>query len=266
LEEYVAEILRKLQTASTKEEIELVLATFNASVSPEICQKAKDKATARLLSKRFTKYHKVLVDLIYHSIPLVDADTQKERYNQYQELLFHAEMIWEDSVALFKRGRYATALALAIVSLEEAGKISAARFHIVLPQETLARIRDEARERCRRGNPFFDHSKKHLLAAGGGALINARLDRIFGLDTVLEFLDDVEAGRIEHLRQSALYVDVDDDGRRLPHELISKEQATRYVVLAGECLAEILGFVPEEWKRLLTKVKQFEEEIGISAE
>ena len=114
--------------------------------------------------------------------------------------------------------------------------------------------------------PAYDHRKKHVLAAGAGAIINARLDRMLGMDNVIGFLGDVESGRIEQLRQRCLYVENTGGSIHIPERAISRQQAQFYAVLSGELLAEILGFEPNEFERLLERVEQFEAKLGFDVE
>jgi hypothetical protein len=93
-------------------------------------------------------------------------------------------------------------------------------------------------------------------------LINSRLDHLLGFDRMKQFVNDVEAGEIERLRQASLYADHDGTQLLLPENRISEEEALFHVILAGELLAEVLGFGPEMWEELLTEVKQFEEAHG----
>ena len=114
----------------------------------------------------------------------------------------------------------------------------------------------------RRGSPFYSHPQKHLLAAGAGAIVNSRLDRILGVDRVFQFLEEVRSGAVERLRQSALYADLGENGPVVPGDRFGEEKARIYLVLAGELMAEVLGFEPPEWERLLGSVQAFEREIG----
>jgi hypothetical protein len=82
------------------------------------------------------------------------------------------------------------------------------------------------------------------------------------MPAVIAFLDDVESGKIEPLRQSCLYSDVVSGQLPLPSEQVRREQARFYVVLSGEVLAEVGDFEPSEWERLIAKIQEFEKQIG----
>ena len=214
--------------------------------------------------RRFLRYVAVQNELLATGKSLVLADSYEAGYERFNRVVVHAERLWDDSCTLFLQGRFPTALAIAITCLEEVGKIGVARFQLVL--EADARERSASLPRAtgvsRRKHPFYSHPQKLLLAAGAGALVNARLDRILGLEKVVEFLDRVERGEIEPLRQSCYYSDADSRQLLLPYERIRKEDAEFYVVLAGELLAEVAGLEPPEWQRLLARVKEFEQTIG----
>ena len=260
------ELLERLVRIESKGELTELIQAFQESIPQDIYAEVTARAEKKQVFERYQEFSEILTDLVNNTYPLVDEDTYEGRYRQYLQLVRHAENIWDDAVFLFRRESYPTALALAIVSLEEIGKISATRFHVVMSREALEQVRKRASCRRRGGNPFFQHKKKHLLAAGSGALINARLERIMGVEHVLSFLEKVEQGTIENLRQTALYADINEDALNLPQNVISCETATRYLVLAGECLGEVLGFEPGEWCRLIDKVRAFEESVGLSSD
>jgi AbiV family abortive infection protein len=197
---------------------------------------------------------------------LVAAPDYKSTAEKYARLVSHAEGLWSDACQLYLCRRFATALALSITCLEEIGKISVARLELALCKHTGAvgifRTTAECGSHSRNGNPFYSHTKKLLLAAGTGALVNSRLDRLLGLEAVVSFLDDVEEGKIEHLRQACLYSDTKEGQLYLPSEQIQDTQARLYLVIAGEVLAEVAGADPTEWERILTRVREFEKQIG----
>lgn len=93
------------------------------------------------------------------------------------------------------------------------------------------------------------------MVAGQGALVNSRLDHLLGFESIKQFIDDVEAGEIERLRQAALYADHDGTELLLPENRISEEAALFHLTLAGELMAEVLGFEPETWNALREEVK-----------
>ena len=117
--------------------------------------------------------------------------------------------------------------------------------------------------RCRQ-RPFRDHFTKHVLAATAGASINARIDRVLGIQFVNAFLDAAENQRLETFRQRCLYLD-HAGGLHIPSATVTRDNAAKYVALAGELFAELIP-MPDEWSRVLDQVKEFEQVAGIPYE
>lgn len=227
-----------------------------------------EKLIAKNQSVRFEKYVEVQNELLATGKSLVVAESYEAAYERFKRIVAHAEGLWEDACHLFTRGRYPTALAMSITCVEEIGKIGVARFQLALDENARQKGRSpklplRVKHRAR---PFYSHTQKLLLAAGAGALVNARLDRILGLAPGIDFLDRVERNEIEIQRQSCLYADANEEHLLLPAEQIGREAAEFYVVLAGELLAEVGGFEPEEFEILLEKAQAFERSIGHASE
>lgn len=222
------------------------------------------QAKAEMHFPQFLEFVNAQNEMIQSGACLLTGASFSSDYAQFLSLVSHVEELWDAACTLFRAKCYCHSLFLAISVLEETGKVGVARFQMVLRH--VARNEGRAVQRIsnikRRGNPFYSHPEKHLLVAGAGAIVNSRLDRILGLDRVSEFLADVRSGAVERLRQSALYADLGANGPILPRDLVSDEKARFYLILAGELMAEILGFEPPEWERLLAKVQGFEREIG----
>ena len=72
----------------------------------------------------------------------------------------------------------------------------------------------------------------------------------------------LNAARSNRSAQSCLYSDIISGQLHLPSEQVGREQARFYVVLSGEVLAEVAGFDPSEWERLIAKIQEFEKQIG----
>ncbi len=252
--------------------LEAAIAAWRRSLPDDIVQEAKTTLVAKDAGTRFPQFVKVLNELLVENTSLVDGADWAEEYGNYLALVSHAEHLWQDAGLLFEQGSYSTALYLSIACIEEIGKIGAERFRLAINEARRSQSAGDTppttqkQPRAKHKGPAYSHPKKHLLAAGGGALINSRLDRILGINAVVAFLENVEQGHVERLRQSCLYAEVMDGTLHIPERAVSREQALFYVVLAGELLAEILGFAPSEFERLLAKVKDFEQRQGMQAE
>lgn len=215
-----------------------------------------DKVAARDGHRLFAKLGDYQGDLYGDSPPLLAPGTFDECLVQYQRLIAHVESLWDDACRHFHEARYPLAAFLAILAIEEVGKLGRLWFDLLawdrpmsLPSADLGRL-------------GRDHRKKHFMGVVSGALINARLDRILGEKAIKSLLQDVDSGKIESFRQSCLYIDMVDGKTVLPSDRVSMDDARFYVVLAGELWAEVLGHFPWDFEAMQAKVISFERSVG----
>jgi AbiV family abortive infection protein len=225
-------------------------------------KEVEETITQKNALNRFKRYSGELSAFLSSGFQVVAGPTQEEMAQQLLQIIKHAEGLWNDATLLFSRKKYATACFLSIVCIEECAKINFGRFQtqfsFVYPKTSAANLP--------RKSALTSHEMKHFLAACAGALVNARMDRVLGIKRVNSFISDCEKGKLEKLRQSCLYADINQSRSTvlLPNEQITKEQALFYTCLAGELLAEVAGIHYSIWERLLHKVDKFEEKHGIS--
>lgn len=174
---------------------------------------------------------------------------------QYKALLAHVEGSWASAAEEFKMRNFPIAAFLAILVIEEIGKLGR------LPQDLV--YYDKPRFASEDSSVDRDHRRKHYLGVVSGALINSRLDRILGKDVVKKLLHEAESDEFEKTRQACLYIDTKDGVPVTPAEQIGEERARTLVILAGELMAEVLGHFPWEFDRMLDAVMTFEEQVGI---
>lgn len=204
---------------------------------------------------RFKAFVDRLNEILHGEESVISGETFEERVEQFVNLVDHVRALWRDAVTMYERGRFGTATFLAIACMEEVGKAGVARYELSV--ESASPDDSEAVPKRRRSS-LRSHPQKHTLVAAQGALVNSRLDRLVGFETVRRFIEDVEAGETEKLRQACLYADNDGTRLLLPDDRIREQEARLYVVVAGELLAEVAGFVPSTWQSLLSEVDEFE--------
>jgi hypothetical protein len=74
---------------------------------------------------------------------------------------------------------------------------------------------------------------------------------------------EAESDELEKIRQSCVYVEVQDGCAVVPSEVIDAERSRVLTVLAAELMAEVLGHFPWEFERMLDNVIAFERSIGM---
>jgi AbiV family abortive infection protein len=249
---------------TSERDVEQLIQDVAANCSKDVRDEARGKALQKNTKSRFDNYCNISNELIVSGPSLLPGTSAEADAVTFEMLVTNVEKVWLDSCRLFRAESYPTSLFLAILCIEETGKVGVERFNLALNetkrQQGAAIVRASS---GRKKNNFYSHTKKHILAAGAGALINARLDRILGLERVIVFLDEVENNKIEDLRQHCLYIDHDGVRAVLPYESINADTAQFYIVLAGELMAESLGVEPDRFEALITQVEEFERSVGL---
>ena len=231
----------------------------------EISSRVAEVLVLKQVERRFRVSLFIMDQMLKEGPSLIgeDKSLKESNWNLCVESVFE---LWEASACLWNNGKFATATALAISALEETGKLAAERMRVA-GARSIKFSDDDVRaleeEWNLRRKPFLDHFTKSVLAVMSGALINARLDRVVGIDFVIDFLRMAEEGKLEAIRQQCLYLDVKENLLQRPQDAVSAEVASRYVALAGEVLAEIL-FDPKDWESRLKIVADFELGAGLT--
>lgn len=219
-----------------------------------------------LLRKGALRHERKFMEIFYQSVALgprlLSGNSLEEAVAEYFRYHEHAESCWRQSCDCFRAGRYHFSSFFSILTLEETGKLSFLWLELLAfqPGQT------NGGKAQRRKDPLYHHTKKHVLAACNGALVNSRLDRLVGLDSVKALLNDAESGALEATRQGCLYSDFTSEGPSIPSEKLSRSYACQLAVIAGEIMADVLGNFPWEWERMIEEVKSFERAVGLQAD
>lgn len=196
----------------------------------------------------------VIAELMAEGKTLVHPNTPDVMAADWGRLARHIEALWNAARYAFPKN-VPLATFLALTTMEETGKLAVARVALILRTHGVPLDANVPPLAHRRGS-FYRHQKKYAVAAASGALINARMRRLYGEETVQTLLRDVENGNLQKLRETALYADSDGNHLLLPADMVPRGQGALYVALAGELLAEV-QLAPAEWQRLLRSVDRF---------
>ena len=214
-----------------------------------------DRLTLKDGIRRFTRLTKERSVATTRQASLLTGETFEACLTQYKSLIEHVEAQWHTASDLCLRGKFPLAAFVSILVIEEIGKLTHLGDDLIW---------FDLAERRRLGTGVAtDHRKKQLIGVLSGALVNARLDRVLGLETVRRILNEAEHSDLERTRQNCLYIDVGKHGPLLPTEAISAVRARELTVLAGELMAEVLGYFPWEFDRMLDNVVRFEIDLGM---
>lgn len=222
-----------------------------------------DFLLSRRAVDRFTRFNNLLNKALSEPDPFFDGGNIEIDASCFQSLVQHSENLWEQVVVQLRERSWATSIFLSIACIEEIGKITVAKFQVIVNEQRRSSPIPSSGQRASRRNPLLSHRKKHQLAAFSGFLINSRADRILGLDNILRLLELAENGDLETIRQNSLYSSSENGLIRLPEQRRSREDAVFFATACGELLCEIGGEPPSEFERLLTKVTTFENEFPL---
>jgi AbiV family abortive infection protein len=220
--------------------------------NPKIVQRALEWQERGRVLERFVSSFDEQVAMLDNGPSLIFATTPSDAFTEWAELSAHVEGLWKASVTSFAATPPVAGF-LAITTIEEVAKLSLARLAVFFLRAGLS-VPAHLPKGRRAG--FFQHATKHLVAAASGALVNARMRRLYGTDAVEGFLADAETGRLVALREQCLYADSDGARVHLPAAEIAPTSAAWYVAVSGELLAEV-QIDPKEWERLIRLVEEF---------
>jgi hypothetical protein len=202
---------------------------------------------------------------------------------QYDALFRNILRLVEDAELLLEHGRYASANALAIFAMEEAGKYTAllssqeppkkAKMHIFRQEvmgeyfksaavfEVFAREIDSMLEFLKHRSPegyaqAMAMPRPDLIRFAIGAVSTDRtfdmekfVRKTVGVDPSITFGDEAKAGNYHRERQQSLHADYDDIGTLISDPFaISGEQATRSVEMARWAV-ELQKFWLSSWEK-----------------
>lgn len=216
-----------------------VLDIFWRSIPAEKLREVLEETKRVVISKDQVRRFRIsifIMDQLLKEGPNLIGENKEEHMSEWNLCVNSVFELWEASACLWEFGKYASANALAISTLEETGKLVVERMRLLgpVPHLTDEEITELQEEWSLRKKPFLDHFTKSVLASMCGSLINARLDRIVGLDFFIKFLAFAEEGKLDAMRQNCSYLDGKDGSLRRPQDAVTPEMASRFVALAGE--------------------------------
>ena len=205
--------------------------------------------------RRFSKLENERSQAFSVQPSLLSGETFEACLEQYKALIAYVESLWADASQLYNLGNFPLATFLSILVIEEVGKLTHLALDLVSYDMPRTPTQGDVVERS--------HRRKHFIGVMSGALINARLDRVLGKDVIRKILHQAESDELERIRQSCLYIDMQDGRIVAPSGQIDAECARVLTVLAGELMAEVLGHFPWEFERMHDTVVAFERAIGM---
>jgi len=218
---------------------------------------AREKDAPRLFKEN---WETILESCCFPVLNATDIDDGIEKYQKCNAYVFDC---WRKALNACRQGDYPQAVFLSILALEEAAKFHQAWYELFYNDGKP--INAKKNQPPRRKDYKFNHKKKHFVSIVSGALLNHRVEGLFGKDKVVEFVGMAENGELENVRQSCLYATVGDEGPVYPDDVISQETAIFYVVFLGEAIGEFVFSTSWEYRDFKEEMDAVIEEFGLPA-
>lgn len=208
----------------------------------------EDKGRSRL--NLAVEKHEIIAN---DSPMLIIGSNIEEAVNCFYSYLEYTESIWFDAVALYERGSYYSAKFMAIICMEEIAKVDIAWCQLIpYIGRNFKHLEKKTKQKA-----YKDHNSKHIKSILSSLVMNGRVENIFNEKDINEFLQKVENNQLENIRQNSIYFDAFDKNIHIPSKKISKKEASFYIAIAGEVMADMVHD-PKERLRILDYVEIFE--------
>lgn len=155
-----------------------------------------------------------------------------ESVEEFNSACEHVVLLLEEAEAVFQRGGYSTATFLAITAIEETAKAHIGVF-------TAGGSNPESRK----NNIFYDHVKKHQMAAMPTVPMGRRLLAAIGEEALTRILEMSHSKELLRLRGSSLYFERRNGSLQSPRTVIDKPLSRSILLYAVEVFDDALvGF------------------------
>lgn len=155
-----------------------------------------------------------------------------ESVEEFNSACEHVVLLLEEAESIFHRGGYSTAIFLAITAVEETAKAHLGAFTAGGPDP----------ER-RKNNIFYEHRKKHQLAAMPAVSMGRRLQEAIGETALAHLLEMSHKKELLVLRESSLYFERKNGALQSPRTAIGRELSRSVLLYAVEVFDDALvGF------------------------
>ncbi|GAA0208425.1 hypothetical protein GCM10009123_14870 [Kangiella japonica] len=153
--------------------------------------------------------------------PLVfNEATKSEDFNRACD---HILVLLEDSFQCFERDSWGTSVFLSITAIEEVAKAEVGLYR-----------RDGKLEVKRGKDKLYNHKEKHRMAVLPTVFMGKRLEDALGKERCAELLKEAAHGDFRNLRESALYFTNSNGQFVTPANVVTKEKAKEFLLLALE--------------------------------
>ncbi len=161
-----------------------------------------------------------------------------ESVDEFNSACEHVVLLLEEAESVFQRGGYSTATFLAITAIEETAKTHLGAFTGGGPDPE-----------SRKNNIFYDHGKKHQMAAMPTVSMGKRLQAAISEEALVRILEMSKNKELLALRESSLYFERRKGALQSPRTVIDKNFSRSILLYAVEVFDDALvGFTDYSMK------------------
>lgn len=161
-----------------------------------------------------------------------------ESVDEFNSACEHVVLLLEEAEGVFQRGGYSTATFLAITAIEETAKTHLGAFTGGGPDPE-----------SRKKNIFYDHGKKHQMAAMPTVSMGKRLQAAISEEALVRILEMSKNKELLGLRESSLYFERRNGALQSPRTAIDKNLSRSILLYAVEVFDDALvGFTDYSMK------------------
>lgn len=152
-----------------------------------------------------------------------------ELVEEFNSACEHIVLLLEEAEVIFQHSGYSTTVFLAITAIEETAKAHFGAFTAGGPDPEK-----------RKNNIFYDHGKKHLMAAMPTVPMGRRLPAAIGEDALARIIEMSHGKELLGLRESALYFERRDGTLKVPRATIDRNLSRTVLLYAIEVFDDAL--------------------------
>ena len=155
-----------------------------------------------------------------------------ESVEEFNSACEHIVLLLEEAGDIFQRGGYSTAIFLGITAIEETAKAHFGLF-----------TGGESGPESRKKNIFYNHGKKHQMAAMPTVSMGQRLQAAIGEEALARIMEMSHSKALLGLRESSLYFERRNGELQSPRTVIDKNLSRSILLYAIEVFDDALvGF------------------------
>jgi AbiV family abortive infection protein len=164
--------------------------------------------------------------------------SEENKTEDFNRACDHILILLEDAFQCFQRESWGTSVFLSITAIEEVAKTEIG----------LNRREGQTEQVERNKDKLFNHQEKHRMAVLPTVFMSKRLEDALGKERCSDLLNEATNGDFRNLRESSLYFTNIEGQLVTPANVVPKERAKEFLLLAIETADDrLVGYTGQTW-------------------